>query len=131
MRKTPRQDREQDAGSESAEDAVGPIRDVLVAEHEAAETLRRCHEEARQLLEAGRARARAIEFAAEARIHRIHQIRERQVAALHAQSGVSCQLLRDQASDPVRDATLVEAAVATVVARLFEGAGNDGSQDRD
>lgn len=126
MRKTPRQDRDRHSGDESTETAVGPIREVLAAEQAAAEALRRCHEEARLILEAARARARAIETTADARIHRVHQIRERAVTAWRERAAVQCQVLYDRAADPDREAALVAAAVEAVVEGLFAEADEVG-----
>lgn len=119
MSKTPRQDRDRHSGDESTETAVGPIREVLAAEQAAAEALRRCHEEARLILEAARARARAIETTADARIHRVHRIREQAVTAWRERAVVQCQVLYDRAGDPERETALVAAAVDAVVEGLF------------
>jgi len=119
MTNRPREDRDPHSGKESNEADVGPIREVLAAEQAAAEALRRCHEEARLLLEAARARARGIETTAEARVHRVHQIRERAVVEWRERAVVQCQVLYDRPADPDREAALVTAAVDAVAEGLF------------
>ena len=106
--------------AEPKDAAADAIRQVLEAEHLAEQQLRRCHQEARHLLDEAREQARAIEARAEARIHRVHRDRQERIARLREQTDNHCDRLNARSPCSETDVALIERVVEDAVARLLE-----------
>lgn len=104
---------------ERKDPAVDAIRQVLEAEHLAEQQLRRCHQEARQLLDAAREQARLIETRAETRIHRIHRDRQERIGRLRDETARHCDQLAARSPCSETDVVVIERVVAQTVARLL------------
>lgn len=104
---------------EQDDTAVDAIKQVLEAEHEAEQALRRCHQQARQAIEDARRDARAIEARADARIHRIHRDRQERIDRLKADTEAQCRDLDARSPCDETDQARIQSAVTDAVADLL------------
>ena len=105
-----------DAHKSTTADAIGQ---VLQAEHLAEQDLRRCHQDARRIVEQARNQARAIEARADVRIQRVHRQRETRIAELQTSTLKSCTAVLAEPPCNEQDRPLIEDAVRAMAHALL------------